>query len=204
MAFQPVIDTVQIDTIYTLNGEPVQNVMYAELEGGYILSDLTALAVQVDAQIAGNYLALQAPEAIYLRTEVRGLAEENDLFAFEDAGTGPGTQATAALPNNVTLSIKKTSGLTGRSARGRLYWIGIPVGALNPNNENLLSGTYVDEIVDEIEEMRINISAVGNWEPVLVSRFTNGAARSEGKTFPWTGVVAVNVVIDTQRGRLPK
>lgn len=204
MAFQPVEDTVEIDVIYTLNGEIVQNVFYAKLEGGYVLTDLEDLAEQMDAVVAANWRPEQPIEAVYLRVEVRGLAVPNDLLATNDDTSSAGLDASAALPNNVTFSIKKTSGLTGRSARGRCYWIGIPRDKTEGTDENRLTAAYVDDIVENIDQVRSNINGVGDWEAVLVSRFADGLKRDEGVTFPWLGTVAVDVVIDTQRNRLPK
>ncbi len=204
MAFQPVLDTAEIDMIYTLNGVAVQNVFYARLTGGYTLTDLQALADMIDSAFLTTFFTEMPMEVSYLRTEVRGLAVENDLVASQNAGAGTGAHAGAALPNQVTLSIKKTSGLTGRSARGRTYWIGIPETVLLAGDENFVSVLWSDAAVADIDFIRILIATVGLWEPVLVSRFANGVKRTEGKLFPWTGTINVDTRVDTNRGRLPK
>lgn len=203
MAFQPVVDTVEIDIIYALNGEFVQNSFYAKMVGGYLLADLEALAANVDARVQGTWKAQQAVEAIYVRTEVRGLALENDITASDSTSAGPGVMPSAAMPNNVTLAIKKVSGFTGRSARGRTYWIGPPRGQLDAANENLFIITYVSDVVDAVDSIRDAIGDVVPWQPVLVSRFAGGIQRDEGETFPWIGCESVNTIVDSQRGRLP-
>jgi len=204
MAFQPVVDTAAIDIIYTQHGETLQNVFYARLPGGYLLADLVALAAQIDSLIPANWFPEQAVEAVYQRTEVRGLAVQNDLLATDNTSTGPGTNPSGALPNSVTVAIKKESGLTGRSARGRCYWIGVPLGKLLASDENKLAAAYVALVTAAVDAVRTNIPLVGVWEPVLVSRFTNGAARTPaGITFPWISSVAVNDQVDNQRGRMP-
>lgn len=203
MAFQPVPNTVEIDMIFTLNGVAAQNVFYAELPAGYVLADLVALAAQIDVNWQGNWRTEQPGEVTYLRTEVRGLAVPNDLIATDATSTNPGTHISAALPNNVTFSIKKESGLTGRSARGRTYWIGVPTNTLTPVDENLLTQAYVDLIVANVDTVRTSILAVPNWLPVLVSRFTEGLPRAFGVTFPWISTTNVDRRVDTQRGRLP-
>ena len=203
MAFQPVVDTVEIDMIFTQNGVVAQNVFYAELVGGYILADLQALATQVDIQWQGTWRAQQPPEVSYVRTEVRGLALPNDITASANANANPGTHAGGALPNNVTIAIKKSSGLTGRSARGRTYWIGVPTSVLSTVDENNLTPAYVALAVAAVDSIRTSIIAVPPWLPVLVSRFENSAPRSTGKTFPWVTTVNVDVRVDSQRGRLP-
>lgn len=203
MAFQSVPNTAEIDVIYTYNGETVQNVFYAEKSGGYNQSDIQELADEIDIAVGQNWTDIQPAEAVYDRTEVRGLDAENDLIATANTNAGPGIAVGSALPNNATFSVKKISGLTGRSARGRSYWIGIPTSELLASNENFLKTAFADEVVTEIGRIRTRINTTSTWEAVLVSRFAGGAKRAMGKTFPWTGVVKVNEVIDTQRSRLP-
>lgn len=204
MAFQAVPDTAQINISYLYNGETCENVLYAEKPGGYVIGDLIALAAQVDVQVAATWLPLQPIEASYVRTEVRGLADENDLVASDAGGAGPGVDASNASSNQVTFAIRKSSGLTGRSARGRLYWIGIPRDKLQTGDENRLIATYLDDIVDAVDDQRVGINAVSGWNAVLVSRFQGGLKRAEGVTFPWISTGAVDDIVDTQRGRLPK
>lgn len=203
MAFQSVPETASIDVIYTLNGQTVQNVFYALFPGGYGLSDVQELADEVDIAVGENWLDIQPPEAVYQRIEVRGLEFENDVLATADANSGPGESISPTLPNNVTLSIKKTSALTGRSARGRTYWIGIPTDQLVSTNENLVLTAFINEVETEVGRIRTRINTTSTWVAVLVSRFTGGAKRAVGVTFVWVDTTCVNNVVDTQRGRLP-
>lgn len=203
MAFQKVTDTAAIHINYTQNGEAVQNTFYAKLLGGYVLSDLIALAANIDDTIEADWRPDQVAEAVYVETEVRGLAIENDLIARDNTGGGPGTLVSAPLPNNVTISIKKESGFTGRSARGRTYWIGAPRTELDAANENLFTATYLATVVENVDKVRIAIGNVGLWTAVLVSRFANGSQRTEGVTFPWITTSNVDLIVDSQRGRLP-
>lgn len=204
MAFQKVVDTAEIDIIYTLNQTTVQNVFYASLAGGYVLADLVSLAAAIDLEVHNSWKGNQPVEAVYVRTEVRGLAVENDLLAIDNTNTGVGLIATEPTPNNVTFAVKKLSGLTGRSARGRTYWIGIPRNQLKSTNENEVSATYAANVVVSVDAIRTAIIGAALWSPVLVSRFAGGVARSEGKTFPWVDTVNINERVDTQRGRLPQ
>lgn len=203
MAFQAVLDTAEINMIFSQNGVTVQNTHYARLPGGYNQIDLQALADKIDTLFLITFVTEVTNETIYLRTEVRGLANENDLVATQNAGTAPGTHTGNNLPNNVTFAIKKSSGLTGRSARGRIFWIGVPRTELDGLDENLLIAAYAAQIVADIDFIRVSIATVGLWEPVLVSRFTNGAKRPTGTTFPWISTSNVDLIVDTHRGRLP-
>ncbi len=203
MAFQKVVDTVEIDVIYDMNLEAVQNSFYASLAGGYSLADLDLLAAAIGVTVSTIWLPAQNADAVYLRTEVRGLAVENDIVSIDSAGAGPGLLGGVPLPNNVTLAVKKSSGFTGRSARGRTYWIGMPQNKLDVANENQVIAPYVVDIIGAVDAVRLSIIAATSWVPVLVSRFAGGVQRSEGKTFPWIATSNVNNVVDTLRGRLP-
>lgn len=204
MPFQPVPETAQIDIVFSQNGVIVQNSFYARHPGGYSIVNLQALADDIDTAVPVTWLPRMASDCTYLRTDVRGLANANDLVATQDANSAPGDDPISPLPNNVAFAIKKTSGLTGRAARGRTYWLSIPRDKLDSSNENLVDATYITNIVGAVGSIRTNINSTGNWEAVLVSRFLNNEKRTEGETFPWTGENAVNNIIDTQRGRLPK
>lgn len=203
MAFQPVVDCVEIDMIFTQQGEITQNVFYAKLPNGYVLADLLALAGVIDAQWQGTWRPQQVSEVTYVRTEVRGLAVQNDLLVTDGSSTNPGGHAGAALPNSVTFCLKKESGLTGRSARGRTYWIGVPRSELEPLDDNQLQSAYVASVQAAVDSIRTAINGVGLWEAVLVSRFTGGAPRTAGYAFPWLSTTWVDFRVDTQRNRLP-
>lgn len=200
MAFQAVPDTAEIVIEYIGNGTTLNNVLHATLVGGYTLADLTALGVAVDAAIAANWLPIQAVAFGYQKTTIRGLALENDQEVINNTNAGLGLSANAPPPSNATLSIKKASTQTGRSARGRLYWIGMTVNQLQ-TNENLFSFAAVTAITAAVEAMRVAITATA-WTPVIVSRFTGGVKRPFGVTFFWANTIAVNDTVDSQRRRL--
>lgn len=204
MAFQRVPNTAQIDIVFSLQSIILQNSFYAQMPTPYTITDLEALAADIDMAVPVTWLPRLPTDCTYLRTDVRGLNAENDLVASDNANTGTGDEAIQPLPNNVTFSIKKSSGLTGRSARGRTYWPSIPRDKMVAANENTLIATYITDIVLAVDSIRTNTNGVGTWQAVLVSRFLNKVKRAEGVTFPWTGTTFVNNIIDTQRGRLPK
>lgn len=200
MAFQRVPNTVEITVVMVQNVETVTNTFHAEKSGGYDLADVVALALLVNQLVAAQLVPIMTNDALYLRVEVRGLDVENDLFAENGDDTSVGLVPSEGLPNNVTLSIKKASGFTGRSARGRWYVIGLPQADLS-TNENQWLLTATDDAVSAVEGIRTGV-AISVWTPVIVSRFTNGAPRPEGVTFDWLSVVAVDRLVDSQRGRL--
>ena len=200
MAFQAVPETAEIVITYLGNSSNMVNVLAARKVGGYSLADIQGLAFAVDAGVGSLFLPIQSSKMAYVSTTVRGLANENDLEDINTNSAGPGADPDVGTAGNVTLSVKKSSGLTGRSARGRLYWIGMRVVDLTAN-KNRLDQASVDLIVSKIEGMRLLIITEG-WVPVIISRFTGGLERDPAVTFSWDSTVAVNADVDSQRRRL--
>ena len=200
MAFQAVPDTASVTIRYSLNGEIMENTVHAEKPGGYTIPNLQLLADLVDGKVGVFWKPIQPAAAIYADTTVRGLAEENDFVTTAVLNAGPGALIVSALPGNVTFSIKKASAQTGRSARGRLYWIG-PHENMLTSNENVFNILDAIAMVDAVEEVREGIQNAC-WTPVIVSRFQNKVQRAFGVTFNWVTTSSVDNFVDSQRGRL--
>jgi len=200
MAFQSVPETAEIVVKYQGNSVECVNVFHARRVGGYSLPQIQALAASVDLSVAANWLPIQVIDWLYLNTTVRGLEDENDFESINNTSSALGAVLGPGLPGNATISIKKLSGLTGRSARGRLYWIALAVSHL-ASNENLVDTLHVAAIEVAITAMQATLSSAG-WVPVIVSRFTDNAKRPVGVTFTWDDTEAVNENVDSQRGRL--
>jgi len=119
MAFQRVPETAEAIVRYTAGIKPVVMTFYARFIGGYSTSDLIALANNVDTRVGNNFLPIQTDDIVYNSTLVRGLDKINDEEVIDSDNTGPGGVVSKGLPNNVSYAVKRLSGLTGRSARGR-------------------------------------------------------------------------------------
>ena len=200
MVFQSVPNTADIVITYVQNGKNIQNVLQAFKAVQYDLSDLQLLASAVDVAVAANWLPIQSSDASYVRTTVRGLEFENDQEATADASAGAGLTLVSGLPNSVTFAVKKQSGLTGRSARGRVYWMGMPRDVLQAN-ENKLVIADADAIEAAVDALRAAITAT-IWQAVIVSRFEDNVRRPTGVVFNWINSEAVDIQVDNQRGRL--
>lgn len=200
MAFQAVPDTVEIVIEYLVDESVSVNVFGAELAGGYTLTDLENLADAVDAVVVADWLPAQVEDAVYVSTTVRGLAAENDLEAVNTDGAGGGGLIEIGSPGNVTFAVKKVSGKTGRSARGRTYWIGMQRSGLTANL-NRMDASAAAAIVGAVDALRAGIVTEG-WAPVIISRFSGGVKRAQGVTFTWIDSVSVDLNVDSQRRRL--
>lgn len=202
MAFQAVPDTAEVLTIFIANSISVQMTFYAEFPGGYSLADLTALANAADFSVGADFLPIMTQDILYDRTHVRGLSSIDDFEVSDQTFAGPGQVASGGMPNSVTIAIQRNSGLTGRSSRGRVYWVGLASSQLTAD-ENFVATASVTAIVSAIFNMRTQLDGSG-WDPVIVSRFTGGAKRAVGVTFPWINTLAINARVDSRRDRMPE
>lgn len=201
MAFQAVPETAEVNTIYEQEGITLQMTFYARFEGGYSQTDVQNLANLADFGVGAYFLPIQTDGVSYIRSEARGLAVLNDVAASANANAGPGLNASGSLPNQVTIAIQRNAGLTGRSARGRIFWIGLARDDISAD-ENFVNPLDVTAIVAAVANFRGQLDQSG-WDPVIVSRYTGGSQRPEGVTFPWLNTLAVDARVDTLRGRLP-
>lgn len=113
-----------------------------------------------------------------------------------------GSLAGNSMPSNVCWALKKKTGFAGRSFRGRIYHMGL--------SEDVVSGNYVDStyaasVLDAWNELITQAAEAGDgWDMVVCSRFADGVERTTGVATLVTGIVNTDLIVDTQRRRLPR
>ena len=201
MAFQSVPATAEAVVQMLQNTVIVSFSMYAKQAVAYDSDLIQDLADATDSWMATELLPFLSNQVSYTMTNVRGLESENDVERSQDAGAGIGGIAAVPLPNNIAFVVKRLSGLTGRSARGRVYVPGIPVTAQS-SNENFVGQTFADDILGAFNDFATYLSGTG-WTPVIVSRYTAGAKRLTGVTFPVVNWEYTDFRLDSRRDRFP-
>lgn len=200
MPFIPVPQVAQVESIYSMNGQVVENVLHYQMPGPTDIIGLTALASAWLAEWNANMKAYIPTEVTLTNVRVTDLTTA--VSPVVNFGTGlptAGTQSGALLPNNVTCVFTKRTALRGRSQRGRIYWPGL--GEPNVTN-NAVSGALVSAIIAGLNNMRTVTTVDGDYEMVVVSRYTGNVPRITGIFTPVTGFTSDGVV-DSQRRRLP-
>lgn len=131
---------------------------------------------------------------------VRALDEQNAPVWIQSINPPlVGGQASPALPFNVTLAVKFTTGFAGRSFRGRHYWIGLAEGQVTGD---FVISTAADNIRGFLDTLRTqDLDAIG-YDLVILSRQHNGVPRVTGVATTVTGVSLTDYRVDTQRRRL--
>lgn len=111
-----------------------------------------------------------------------------------------GVQPGQALPLNVTLAITAITGTRGRGRQGRTFWIGLGEGNVD---ENVVTNTSLDNILDDMQDLLTAINAVAGWSLVVLHRYRDGVKLAEA-TFDAIVVFGVrDTTVDTQKNRLP-
>lgn len=201
MAFQSVPETAEAVCRVSVNDVVTTNTFYFRKSGGYDQTAINTLADAVDAWYTAQMKPKLCIEATYLDTVVRGLESLNDLTAVNNDGTGAGAVGGEVVVNHTSFAVKRLSGLTGRSARGRIYITGMPI-VNQQADENRITQAAADAYVTALDALKTAAAAVG-WQEVIVSRYSGGVQREEGVVFVVVNYAYTDLILDTQRGRMP-
>jgi len=201
MPFIPAENTARIIMSYTQAGQQVANQFYAQFPTQPDKDDLSALALVLKNWYLDFQQPLQTVSVSLVRIELTDITEEAGEQVTYTAGLPlSGDESATSLPNSVTVSVKLTTGFSGRSKRGRQYWIGL-VGAqmADPNH---ITGGMVTSLQTAYSALIDAISDAG-WKMVVASFVSGGAPRL---TAELTEIISssVNSTIDNQRRRLPE
>jgi len=199
MTFQPVEATALIELIQSLDGQIIENTLYFRKATDYDAAALELLA----GTMASWWIAEMAPllsSSISL-TGVKATAlhdQTGPQFVFNTGLPEPGGVASGSVPNNAAFCVSFRTALIGRAFRGRNYISGIPVNVVTLSS---ISGGEANALVAAYNEIQDLLPVGTNW--VVVSRTVNGVLQEVGLTNVITSVVIPDLVLDSQRRRLP-
>jgi len=201
MAFIPVANTAQVRMQFLYDGQHCENVYHVENTGAWDVGGLQALG---DGFIDwwDTELKAFAPDTVSLRQVVlRDLTTESGLAVERTTGLPlVGTNGSPALPNNVTVAVKWSTGLAGRSFRGRTYHIGMPENSTVGNTVSASPLLDLQAAYDALIGVPPAVDAA--YSLVVVSLFHDNAPRVAGVTTPILDS-SIEPTIDSQRRRLP-
>lgn len=200
MPFIPVPNTLQAELVYSWNNEIVENVLHYESGGAVSLPEMEGLAAAL-ATWFGASMKTQVSNACSLtNVKITDLTFQNAPGIDYSVGLPiVGTVSNESLPNNVSLSIAKRTIFRGRSYRGRVYQVGLCENQVTGNT--VIAGTKTALLAawELVKSFTISGSV---YNLVVVSKYSGGAARSEGLTTPVLNF-STDGLIDSQRRRLP-
>ena len=134
MEFIPFDNTIKLEALFLQDGQQVANVHYYLVDEVPDVDTCRDLAESYitwwDTNIKGG-----APSTLAL-VMVRCTIMETETSPGVEVATGlplAGTSGSPAMPNNVTVAIKWSTGLRGRSYRGRTFHIGLTEATVTGN-----------------------------------------------------------------------
>jgi hypothetical protein len=200
MPFQSVPDTAEAVVRYLRNGRVCTLTFYARALLGYDQELIDNLAAEMDSWATDNFKPLLTTQDLYQGVFVRGLQDIIDLASESTVGAGAGIRAVTPAPNSLALAVKRTTGFTGRSARGRVF---VPLTLADfSTSEDFVTSTAANDWADALNLIRGALLPIG-WAEVVVSRRSNGAVRPFGETLTVTGYGITDPRIDSMRRRMP-
>lgn len=200
----PVPNGVMVEMIYTYNGQRMENVYYVSKGSPASAGDLVAIATVFKdwENVTARILRHGSCSLVLI-----------SLHALDSAGSPAydlpvspplaGTQGNMAMPSYVTIAVKHTSGLGGRSYRGRSYWIGLASGYVT--STDLVTIAFSNSVTAAYNTLRANLATAG-WTMEIVSRYSG--IDSDKKPIPRVSGIMTPILasqcgigLDTQRHR---
>jgi hypothetical protein len=187
-------NTIQVNLYgHDESNDMLLNVFHVLAPGPVAASDCDAVAGAVGGWCTSTYSttwALNISSDRVVATDVSVL----DSFQSEIAANASGGLLGAAVPSNVTLAVKKSTGLRGRANRGDWYTWPCTVDQLESLDSNLFLASHRDACVAALENLIAALNTAG-YALVVASEAT-------GLTHVVKHFVATDRAVDSQRRRL--
>ena len=200
MARPPTENVAEATLTFLGDGQYMINKHHFINTAGWDEGSLNNLGTAIREWFANEMVPYVSNIVSLVEIEVVDLTANSNLGITVQTGLPiTGTDQGQALPFNVTLAVKKGTGLVGRSHRGRTYHIGLTEGMVNVNTISPAVATALQAAYDALRE------PLGIAIPVdmcVLSEVSGGVPRLEGICTPVTGI-GIDPTTDSQRRRLP-
>lgn len=201
MPFVAAPNIIKMEILATKALQKIENVIHVDVFHPPTVTDCNALINAVGLSIASTWVSHLPNDLTINAIRCTSLQTQNDIQVETAFGVPlAGTVIGEPLPNANTLCISARSTSIGRSARGRLYWLGLAITQVASNVVDAVEG---EQILAAVEDVRNTIAGLGySW--AIVSYVANGAPRPGGPVyFLVESVRLVDLVVDSQRRRKP-
>lgn len=200
--FIPVPNTASVELLYQLPITIAENIFHVRKATPYSAADLVALRTLVNSWDSVSWSSRRITSVTLFRIICKALDSlGSPLEDYTLPTPRPGGTVSGPMPNNITWAVKKATGLTGRSFRGRWYMVGLGSANYDMATQQVTGGTATP-IITALNTLITNLAAAGHTLGVVSYR-TGGAWRTTGLFTPVTSFVYTDLVIDSQRRRLP-
>lgn len=207
MAFIPAENTLKVVLEYLCNGEIAQNVFYTQLENVPDPANMATVGNKIVDWWVNNMAPLTTLSCSLQTVTLTDLTVANSFQVVITSGLPEvGSKGDSELPNNVTVVTKFTTGLSGRSFRGRSYFVGLDASVVATGGQTVQGG-FATDLGEAWEQLATDLGDVdADW---VVASFYSGVD-TDGKPIPRAEAVLTEIIqastettLDSQRRRLP-
>lgn len=198
----PVVNTAEVRMQFSdADGNHLENVLHYFKTDGWEVEDLIDLGQEVYNVWHDNVREFVASSVSLERIICTDLSSAiSPSTEFTSDLPEAGTNASPALPGNVTIALKKVTSFRGRSFRGRIYFIGAVEAGVTGNHFNDL---YRNDIVAAYGNfITLTGGTMGAVDMVVVSYCQNGEWLPSGAKTIVTAISTADNNVDSQRRRL--
>ena len=202
MPFVPFEGVCQVELVFVLGTQICENVFHVHQDTDWDSAGLNSIAGTMrDWWIAS--VRTHVNEFMRLtKVKARGLASSSDAGIEIAVTTGnAGTNTSQPMPNNAALAVKWSTGLTGRSYRGRTYHMGLSASDVFATNASIINTSFQSAITAAYAALLTAVN-IADQSLVVASRLADSMPRTLGVATP---IIACTVegTVDSQRRRLP-
>ena len=202
MAFIPLPGTAQVEIVNTLHTPRTETVLHYTGGDATNLTALTNLAGAVNVLWQTHVAPLVTNQMLGQVVVATDMTQQFGFSVEVDNSTPGGIDNAVdpALPNSIALAVKKTTGLRGRSFRGRIYHYGLTESQVQSNQ---VEQSVADSILAAWTNFLTVTTADATWQMVVASRYENNLPRTTGVVTEVSTLTIVDNTVDNQRRRLP-
>lgn len=201
MATKTALNCAAVNIFARLDGQQVMNTLFYQLATQPTHVELVELAASIADVITETMFGYMPTSWVGQYVFAYDLTVADGANAVDDSILGlVGADEGSPLPNNVSLAIARKNGLRGRAGNGRVFWQGLPSSAMA--DENTVTSAYADLLVELMGTFDAAAEGLG-WTPVILSYQNAGVVSSEATIYPITSWSVTDLVVDSQRRRLP-
>lgn len=202
MAFQPCPGIAEVAMHFTWQGEDCYNIFHVDNQAGdeWTSAQLTTLVGEFGTWWGASLAPLQSSTVVLAEIKARDLTSQTGNEVTGAFG-GAGSIGTATLPNNCTIAVKWSTGLAGRSARGRTFHIGLVEAQVSGNS---ILATPEASLRTAYQALITAIDGAAVGKLAVLSRQFNGVKRAEGVGIQILTATFTDGFLDSQRRRLPR
>jgi len=196
--FIPAPNTARVRMVYTLYGQTIMNVFYWQGDAPLIAADLSGLVDEVHTAWTARFKPVQAADVELNYIEATALDTDSSPSVTASVGEA-GTASGVSYPGGTTFAIKFSGGVSGRSGRGRMYWIQLHTAQITGDQ---VTSADAAAIVGLVSDFFDDVETATGLTHVVTSYCHAGAWRTTASNTSVINYIATDTNVDSQRRRL--